>query len=151
MSPADEGTGRGRLTARALSELLAGLTGEDGTDVIVLAILPREERTPAADRPRRPDAPHRVHRPVGLPAAAERQPADSGWASLTPREQTVACLAAQALTNQQIANRLEISPHTVNFHLRQIFKKLGIDSRVSLPRIVPPRPPVVDATRDEPA
>jgi DNA-binding CsgD family transcriptional regulator len=44
----------------------------------------------------------------------------------------VALLAGQALTNGQIARRLNISPHTVNFHLRHIFRKLGIHSRVSL-------------------
>jgi DNA-binding CsgD family transcriptional regulator len=148
MSPAGESAGRGRLTARALSELLVDLAGEDGSDVIVLAILPREAQPSTVDRTRRPDARSRIHRPVGLPSAEERPPADSGWSSLTPREQAVACLASQALTNQQIANRLGISPHTVNFHLRQIFKKLGIDSRVSLPRIVPPRPPVVDSARE---
>ncbi len=41
-------------------------------------------------------------------------------------------LVRQALTDQQIANRLGISPHTVNYHLRQIYRKLAIHSRVSL-------------------
>jgi DNA-binding CsgD family transcriptional regulator len=62
----------------------------------------------------------------------ERDP--SGWDALTARQQAVAMLAGRALTNQQIAHRLRISPHTVNYHLRQIFKKLNIDSRVSLGR-----------------
>jgi DNA-binding CsgD family transcriptional regulator len=44
----------------------------------------------------------------------------------------IAELVGQALTNQQIAGRLDRSPHTVNFHLRQIFRKLGIASRVEL-------------------
>jgi DNA-binding CsgD family transcriptional regulator len=30
-----------------------------------------------------------------------------------------------------------LSPHTVSFHLRQVFRKLGISSRVELARIVP--------------
>ncbi|WP_413231863.1 LuxR C-terminal-related transcriptional regulator [Micromonospora zamorensis] len=34
-----------------------------------------------------------------------------------PQESTAAILVGQALTNQQIANRLNISSHTVNYHL----------------------------------
>jgi DNA-binding CsgD family transcriptional regulator len=56
----------------------------------------------------------------------------AGWGRLTDRERDVARLAGRALTNRQIATRLGISTHTVNFHLRQIFGKLGISSRVSL-------------------
>lgn len=59
-----------------------------------------------------------------------------GWDDLTERERAVAVLAGRALTNQQIAHRLFISPHTVNFHLRRIFRKLAIDSRVSLARLI---------------
>jgi DNA-binding CsgD family transcriptional regulator len=63
-------------------------------------------------------------------AAAEPGPAD--WTLLSEREMEIAELVGQALTNQQIAGRLDRSPHTVNFHLRQIFRKLGIASRVEL-------------------
>ncbi|GAA2374681.1 helix-turn-helix transcriptional regulator [Dactylosporangium salmoneum] len=58
--------------------------------------------------------------------------AETDWALLTDRERDVARLAAGAMTNVQIARRLGISAHTVNYHLRQIFQKLGIVSRVSL-------------------
>jgi len=63
-----------------------------------------------------------------------RRPACAGssFATLTQQQTTVATLVGQALTNQQIANRLNISPHTVNYHLRQIFRKLAIGSRVHL-------------------
>jgi DNA-binding CsgD family transcriptional regulator len=60
----------------------------------------------------------------------------SRWDRLTEREKAVARLAAEALTNQQIARRLGITTHTVNFHLRQIFAKLEIGSRVSLARLM---------------
>jgi DNA-binding CsgD family transcriptional regulator len=63
------------------------------------------------------------------------------WERLTEREKAVAWLAAEALTNQQIARRLGITTHTVNFHLRQIFTKLEIGSRVSLARLVGPGGP----------
>jgi DNA-binding CsgD family transcriptional regulator len=60
-----------------------------------------------------------------------------GWAELSETQRTIARLVSQALTNQQIAHRLYLSPHTVNYHLRQIFHKLRISSRVELARIVP--------------
>ena len=60
----------------------------------------------------------------------------SGWASLTDPEINVARLAADGRTNRQIADSLFVSPHTVNMHLRHIFGKLGINSRVQLTRFV---------------
>lgn len=58
-----------------------------------------------------------------------------GWDGLTGREREVASLVGRALTNQQIAHRLGISTHTVNYHLRRIFGKLGIQSRVNLAQL----------------
>lgn len=59
-----------------------------------------------------------------------------GWESLTENEHGVADLVASGLTNREVATQLIISPHTVDFHLRQIFRKLGIRSRVELTRLV---------------
>jgi DNA-binding CsgD family transcriptional regulator len=59
-----------------------------------------------------------------------------GWASLTDTERMVAEVVAEGLTNRKVADRLFLSPHTVDFHLRQIFRKLDIRSRVELARIV---------------
>ncbi|HEY4409364.1 MAG TPA: LuxR C-terminal-related transcriptional regulator [Acidimicrobiia bacterium] len=59
-----------------------------------------------------------------------------GWASLTATELSVATLVAEGLTNRQVAAKLYLSPHTVGFHLRQVFRKLEISSRVELTRLV---------------
>ena len=59
-----------------------------------------------------------------------------GWASLTDSEHALAVLIAEGLTNRQAAERLFISRHTVDAHLRHIFRKLGINSRVRLARLV---------------
>jgi len=58
-----------------------------------------------------------------------------GWDSLTETEQSVAALVAEGLSNQEVATRMFLSRHTVDFHLRHIFRKLGIASRVALTRI----------------
>jgi len=44
-------------------------------------------------------------------------------------------LVANGLTNREAADRLYVSPHTVNSHLRHVFTKLGINSRVELARL----------------
>jgi DNA-binding CsgD family transcriptional regulator len=59
-----------------------------------------------------------------------------GWASLTDSERLVADLVAESLTNRQVGERMFVSRHTVDFHLRQIFRKLDITSRVELTRVL---------------
>ena len=63
------------------------------------------------------------------------EPKTAGWAAITPAELAVARLVAEGLTNRQIAERLFLSPHTVNAHLRHTFTKLAINSRVTLARM----------------
>jgi DNA-binding CsgD family transcriptional regulator len=60
------------------------------------------------------------------------EPETSGWAAMTKAELAVARLVAEGLTNREVAERLFVSPHTVNSHLRHVFSKLGIKSRVEL-------------------
>ena len=59
----------------------------------------------------------------------------TGWEALTSAEAAVAQLASEGKTDREIAETLFISPHTVNTHLRHIFDKLGVNSRISLTRM----------------
>ena len=64
---------------------------------------------------------------AGVSAAATPEP---GSASLfTPREQDVLKLLAEGLPNKGVASRLEVSVHTVKFHVNSIMGKLNAQSR----------------------
>jgi len=81
---------------------------------------------------------------VGEVAAAPRRPERRGrsgprpprpavgWASLTGAELPVVRLAAEGLTNEQVAARLCLSRYTVETHLKHVFAKLGVESRAEL-------------------
>ncbi|RLV01305.1 LuxR family transcriptional regulator [Streptomyces griseocarneus] len=63
------------------------------------------------------------------------RPISDTGASLTPQELRVARLAAEGLTNREIAAQLLISPRTVGHHLSNVFPKVGIVSRAELARV----------------
>ncbi len=65
--------------------------------------------------------------PGGTPA--------TGWDSLTETERVISGLVSEGMSNQQVAQQMYLSVHTVAAHLRQIFRKLGISSRVELARL----------------
>jgi DNA-binding CsgD family transcriptional regulator len=62
----------------------------------------------------------------------QRERAETGWGAMTDSELAVARLVAQGLTNREVAEQLFVSPHTVSSHLRSVFTKLGINSRLAL-------------------
>jgi DNA-binding CsgD family transcriptional regulator len=56
---------------------------------------------------------------------------------LTPHEARIARMARDGASNQEIANQLFVSHKTIEYHLHNIFLKLGITSREHLDRVVP--------------
>ena len=81
---------------------------------------------------------------LGAPLWAERARAElartnvapKGDHTLTPSEQRVAELAASGMTNRDVAAALFISPKTVESNLARIYRKLGINSRAELGRLI---------------
>jgi DNA-binding CsgD family transcriptional regulator len=75
---------------------------------------------------------------AGAPISRPEPEADlaTRWAMLTDSERSVAKHVANGLTNRETASELFISMHTVDYYLRQIFRKLDLRSRVELARVV---------------
>jgi DNA-binding NarL/FixJ family response regulator len=66
---------------------------------------------------------------LGRRARRAREQADAR-ANLTPREVEILQYASLGLTVRQVANRLGLSPRTVETHLGKLYRKLGVRNRV---------------------
>ncbi|HEV2071150.1 MAG TPA: LuxR C-terminal-related transcriptional regulator, partial [Acidimicrobiales bacterium] len=62
----------------------------------------------------------------------QQRQAKVGWEALTRTELDVVTLVGEGLTNREIAERLYISPRTVETHMTHVFAKLGLSSRIDL-------------------
>lgn len=123
------------LLADALADLGSSLLTHERTDDAVAALTEAAEifgRVGAVSGTRAISALLRSHglREVGVRTAAPRP--QSGWAALTPTEMRVVALISAGHTNRSAAAELAVSPNTVNTHLRAVFRKLGVTSRVQL-------------------
>lgn len=119
--PAD---GDGRLARRAEVELVTGET----------AVL-HSHAIPAAGEDRGRIAVLELER--GHPGIAPRL-----LGPLTPRERDVATLVVEGLSDREIAEQLSLSHHTVTQYVKRVYRKLNVDSRVTLTRaLLRPPPP----------
>src|SRR5205807_708853 len=73
-------------------------------------------------------------RPLVQQVASSARP-KLGWDAVSSAELRVVRLVAQGLTNRQVAERLYLSTYTVGTHLKHVFDKVGITSRVELTRL----------------
>jgi ATP/maltotriose-dependent transcriptional regulator MalT len=116
--------------ARALVELGAALHRQGGR------VAARETLRRGLELAHRAGArPLAEHARAELVAAGARprRPVFTGVDALTASELRVARLAADGLTNREIAGRLFVTDRTVETHLRHVFQKLAISSRRELP------------------
>ncbi len=79
----------------------------------------------------------RARRELQAIGAQVRKPTATTRTALTSQEEQIARLAGEGLTNPEIGARLFLSRHTVEWHLRKVFSKLGISSRREIPDVLP--------------
>jgi DNA-binding NarL/FixJ family response regulator len=75
-----------------------------------------------------------------LSAAGARRRREPDGSALTAQERRVAAAVQRGGSNRAIAAELFLSPKTVEFHLRQIYRKLGVHSRTQLVAVLADQP-----------
>jgi DNA-binding CsgD family transcriptional regulator len=118
------------LTLHALAELRLATGDRDSAQAAIGEA--RKLLEPLAARPALDRAAALASRLVADGASAPPVAPTSEYpAGLSAREVEVLRLVAQGLTNAQVAERLFLSPRTVDQHLRSIYNKLGVSSRAA--------------------
>ncbi|WP_460793961.1 LuxR C-terminal-related transcriptional regulator [Nocardioides pacificus] len=126
-----------RLAAQIATDLAGMLVLTGGADEAEVVGLLRSAEQYAGDQELRPlqDRARRLLARLGQPARRSRSEA---VATLTSAERRVAGLAAEGLTNRQIAQQLFVTVKAVEWHLSNTYRKLGIRSRSRLSGIFTP-------------
>ncbi|HEV2259736.1 MAG TPA: LuxR C-terminal-related transcriptional regulator, partial [Streptosporangiaceae bacterium] len=78
----------------------------------------------------------RARRELLAAGGTARRRAVTAMVELTAQEAQIARLAAEGLSNSEIATRLFLSPRTVQYHLGKVFTKLDVTSRIQLSRVL---------------
>jgi DNA-binding NarL/FixJ family response regulator len=122
-------------TSDELARLRDRLARHDATTIVGEALL-RAVESGEVQIPAGVDAIMMSPRALEMPTRTERTvtTAEPLVEQLTPREHTVLALVADGLGNREIARALDISEHTVKFHLASVFGKLGVSSRTEASR-----------------
>jgi DNA-binding CsgD family transcriptional regulator len=74
-----------------------------------------------------------AHEELIATGARPRRIVQTGAAALTPSERRIAAMAAEGMSNREIAQALFVTLRTVEMHLSNAFRKLGVSSRTQLP------------------
>jgi DNA-binding CsgD family transcriptional regulator len=126
------GTSLPPVERTAYEHLMAAARAQLGEEAFATAWAQGRTMTPEqALAVREPQAIPAEITPV-TPSTTPASPAPSYPAGLTAREVEVLRLVAQGLSNVQIAEHLVISPYTVNAHMRSIYSKLDVNSRIAV-------------------
>ena len=80
----------------------------------------------------------RARRELAATGETPRKRSDDTRGELTAQESQIAQLAAEGMTNPEIGAKLFLSPRTIEWHLRNVYSKLGVDSRRELPAVLSP-------------
>jgi DNA-binding CsgD family transcriptional regulator len=123
------------VLADALKDLGAALLHRDRASEAIAALLEAAEiyqRVGAVASGRAVANLLRGRRIRGIRLAPPAPRPHTGWAALTPTELRVVDLISTGHANRSAAAELGVSTNTVNTHLRAVFRKLGVKSRVQL-------------------
>jgi DNA-binding NarL/FixJ family response regulator len=135
LAAAEEATAAGAMLEAARNRLVAGRALLPAERDAAIAHLARAgDEAAACGAPRVQDEARRALRRAGVRVGrgGARAPATDGLAGLSAREQEIAALVADGLTNREIGARLFLSEKTIETHLTRVFQKLGLRSRAQV-------------------